>query len=324
MLRKIMRALILLLAGGAMLYLVGPRTPVDTAITIDTAGIAADPETAIARREANVAGIRDGAAKQIIWAFPRSKARTPLAIVYVHGFSATAQETRPLPDLVARDLGANLFFTRLTGHGQSGEALAQATVNDWINDLAEALAVGKAIGEKVVVIATSTGGSLATWAAAQPDLARDMDALVLISPNYKVKAAGSFLLSQPWGLQFAEFLIGPERSYEPRNADHAKYWTTRYPTRALMPMAAAVDLANTVFPETIGVPALFIYAPGDAVVDQTATAEKAARWAAPHASIEVTYSADPSQHVIAGDVLSPNTTERLASDTATWIRGLGL
>lgn len=324
MLRKIIGAFLFLVIVGGVLYLVGPRTPVDTSITIDKTGIAADPEAAIARSEANVAGIREGAAKQIVWAFPRSKARTPIAIVYVHGFSATAQETRPLPDLLARDLGANLFFTRLTGHGQNGEALAQASVNDWINDFAEALAVGKAIGEKVIVIATSTGGSLATWAAAQPALAGDMDALVLISPNYRLKAAGSFLLSQPWGLQFAEFLIGPERSYEPRNADHAKYWTTRYPTRALMPMAAAVGLANSVFPQNISVPALFIYAPDDAVVDQAATAEKAAKWAAPHAIIEVTDSADPSQHVIAGDILSPNTTGRLAAETAAWIRGLNL
>lgn len=324
MLRKIMWSLILLLVAAAILYAVGPRTPVDTAVTVDTRAISADPEAAIARSESNISGIRDGAQKQIVWAFPKSRARTPLAIVYVHGFSASAQEVRPLPDIVARELGANLYFTRLTGHGQNGEALARATVNDWINDLAEALAVGKAIGEKVVVIATSTGGALVTWAAAQPDLARDMDAAVLIAPNFRLKAAGSFLLTQPWGEQMAELIIGPERSFEPQNEEHAKHWTTRYPTRALMPMAATVDLANSVFPEVIELPALFIYAPDDAVVDQTATAAKASRWAGPHDVIEVTDSADPSQHVIAGDILSPNTTERLAGSTAAWIRDLGL
>ena len=324
MLRKIMWTLIVLIAGFAVLYAVGPRTPVDTEISVDTRSIGADPEAAIARSEANVPGIREGAEKQIVWAFPQSRARTPLAIVYVHGFSASAQEVRPLPDLVARALGANLFFTRLTGHGQNGEALARATVNDWINDLAEALAVGKALGGKVVVMATSTGGSLVTWAAAQPDLARNMDAVVLISPNYQLKAPGSFLLTQPWGMQMADMIVGPERSFEPRNEGHARHWTTRYPTRALMPMAASVDLANSVFPEMIDLPALFIYAPGDAVVDQTATAAKAAKWAGPHAVVEVTDSVNPSQHVIAGDILSPNTTQRLADRTVAWIRGLAL
>ena len=86
MLRKIIGAFLFLVIVGGVLYLVGPRTPVDTSISIDKTGIAADPEAAIARSEANVAGIREGAAKQIVWAFPRSKARTPLAIVYVHGF----------------------------------------------------------------------------------------------------------------------------------------------------------------------------------------------------------------------------------------------
>ncbi|PHP68024.1 alpha/beta hydrolase [Zhengella mangrovi] len=324
MVRKIMWTLVFLVVVAAVLYIVGPRTPVDTTITIDRAAIAADPEGYVAREEANVTGITEGTQKQIIWAFPRSKAKTPLAIVYVHGYSATLQETRPLPDIVARELGANLFFTRLTGHGQNGEALARATVNDWLNDMAEALAVGKAIGEKVVVIATSTGGSLATWAAGQPDLAREMNALVLISPNYRLKAAGSFLLDQPWGQQLADLIVGPERSFEPANAEHAKYWTTRYPTRALMPMAAAVRLADGVFPETVKTPALFLYAPGDPVVDEAVTAQKAAKWGGPHAVVEVADSPNASQHVIAGDILSPERTEGLAEKTVAWIRSLDL
>ena len=79
---------------------------------------------------------------------------------------------RPLPDKVAAALGANLFYTRLTGHGQDGAAMAEGSVNAWINDYAEAIAIGRAIGDKVVVIGTSTGASLATWAASQPALAQ--------------------------------------------------------------------------------------------------------------------------------------------------------
>nr|WP_287339345.1 hypothetical protein [Mesorhizobium sp.] len=90
-------------------------------------------------------------------------ARTPLSIVY----SASKGEVRPLPDEVADQLDANLY-TRLTGHGQGGAAMADGSVNAWINDYEEALAIGRAIGDKVIVIATSTGGSLAAWAATQP------------------------------------------------------------------------------------------------------------------------------------------------------------
>ncbi|MER9564784.1 hypothetical protein NKI85_22425 [Mesorhizobium sp. M0571] len=98
-------------------------------------------------------GIRDGLDKEIIWADPMIHAKTPLAIVYIHGFSASKGEVRPLPDEVADQLDANLFYTRLTGHGQDGAAIAQGSVNAWINDYEEALAIGRAIGDKVIVIA---------------------------------------------------------------------------------------------------------------------------------------------------------------------------
>ena len=58
---------------------------------------------------------------------------------------------RPLPDKVAAALGANLFYTRLTGHGQDGAAMAEGSVNAWINDYAEAMAIGRAIGGKVEI-----------------------------------------------------------------------------------------------------------------------------------------------------------------------------
>ena len=92
--------------------------------------------------------IRPGLQKEIVWADPATKAKTPLAIVYIHGFSASKGEVRPLPDKVAAALGANLFYTRLTGHGQDGAAMANGSVNAWINDYAEAIAIGRAIGDR--------------------------------------------------------------------------------------------------------------------------------------------------------------------------------
>ena len=320
--RKFLTGLLALIIAAGIGFFVGPRTPVDTTITVDRASIMADPVDWIARTESAVTSLTPGMEKEIIWAYDQSRAKTPLAIVYVHGFSATKQEVRPLPDMVAKALGANLYFARLTGHGENGEMLARATVNDWVNDFAAALAVGKAIGEKVVVMSTSTGASIATWAAGQPELAKQMDGLVFISPNYQLQADGSFLLTQPWAEQLANLIVGPERSFETKNADHAKYWTTRYPTRALLPMAETVELARDVIVERVMIPALFIYAPADQVVDHSVTAQIAARWGGPHDVIEVTDSENTNQHVIAGDILSPNTTAGLADKTTAWIKNL--
>lgn len=322
--RVIVVLVVLLVAVAGALYLLGPRVASDTTVTFDETALGSDAEAWLAASEARVAGIRPGLAKEIVWAFPASRARTPLSIVYIHGFSASKGEVRPLPDKVAQALGANLFFTRLVGHGQSEAAMGDSSLNDWVNDTAEALAVGRAIGEKVVVIATSTGGSLAAWAATQPALAKDVAALVLISPNFGVQAAGAGLLTGPWGLQLAELLIGKERSFEPANDMQRALWTWRYPTRATLPMAATVALARAQSYDKVEIPALFVVSDGDTVIKPAEAKEIAALWGGPHELMAVDDPGDPSSHVLAGDALSPKMTEPMAAKIVEWIKGLGL
>ncbi len=258
-----------------MLYLAGPRVPVDTTVTFDAAQVGEDVDAYLAAGEAGARSLRPDAAKQIIWADPGAPGRTPLAIVYVHGFSASKGEIRPVPDDVATRLGANLYFTRLTGHGQDGAALAEANVAAWVNDYAEALEIGRRLGDNLVIVATSTGAGLATWASTQPQLFRDVAALVLVSPNYRVNQAGAWALTGPWGAQLAA--LGEERQFTPQNEAHGRLWTTRYPTRAVLPMAALTPLAREARVETIAIPALFIYSPNDRIIDARLTAEIAER-----------------------------------------------
>lgn len=321
--RVLYGVLILVLALGASFFL-GPREPVDTKFTFDPAKIGNDPDTYLAKSEAEVAGIRDGLQKEIIWAFPNSKAKTKLAIVYIHGFSASKGEIRPVPDKVAAALGANLFYTRLTGHGQNGPAMAVATVNDWVNDFAEAMAIGRMIGEKVIIIATSTGAGLSTWAATQPELSKDVAGMVFVSPNYGVQASGSFLLTMPWGRQLANLIIGPDREFTPVNELHGKYWTPKYPTNAVLPMAALTKLARDVMVENIKVPTMFIFAETDKVVRPDLTKERIARWGAKTGFSVVENPDDPYQHVVAGDALSPNRTEEVSAEALKFIQSLGL
>jgi pimeloyl-ACP methyl ester carboxylesterase len=306
-------------AIGAAVWFSGPRVSRDTTIVFDPAAIGEDPDAWLAAREAAVPGIREGLAKEIVWAFPASKARTPIAIVYIHGFSASKGEVRPLPDKVAEALGANLFFTRLTGHGQDGAAMGEATLRAWVNDVAEALALGHRLGERVVVVSTSTGAALATWAATEPALRDQMTGLVMISPNFGVRAAGAGLLAGPWGLQIARLVAGSERGFEPLNDMQARLWTTRYPVEALLPMAAAVELGAEAPVERTAVPALFVFSERDSVVRPDLMRAVAARWGAPHEILAVEESGDPSNHVIAGDVLSPGTTDALAKAIVAWI-----
>jgi pimeloyl-ACP methyl ester carboxylesterase len=169
---------VVLVAPVVALWVFGSRTPVDTAIRFEPAAIGSDPEAYLRRSEAAIADIRPGLAKEIVWFDPQRQTRTKVAIVYVHGFSASPAETRPLPDIVARNLGANLFLTRLTGHGASREAMGTFTVNDLVHDFAEAIAIGERLGESVVVLACSSGAALATWSLGRPEFANRIAAAV--------------------------------------------------------------------------------------------------------------------------------------------------
>ncbi|MBO6636580.1 MAG: alpha/beta fold hydrolase [Roseitalea sp.] len=312
-------ALIVILAG---LWAFGPREPVDTALRFDPAVIGEDIDAYLAEAEARFDDIVEDAGKQVVWAFPASRARTPVAVVYIHGFSASPGEIRPAPDMAAEALGANLFYTRLAGHGRSDEAMAGPTVQDWLDDVAEAVAIGERLGERVVLIGTSTGGTLAAIAALHPDLRGRIAGIVFVSPNFKVQAAGSEILTAPFARQLVPLIVGAQRSFEPENELHARFWTERYPSTALLPMAASVAHANAQFYENTSIPALFVFSDDDSVVDHTATRQIAEHWGGPAEIVAVTESDDPYNHVIAGDALSPSNNQMMADTIAAWVNGL--
>lgn len=312
-------------AGLAFLYLRPPMLALERAAEFGADTPLESVEALIAANETKAGAIREGLGKQIVWADPTSRQRTPISVIYVHGFSASPAEVRPLPDLVAKRLGANLFFTRLSGHGlKDPDALGQVTLEDWTGDIGEALAVGRLLGDRVVVISTSTGASLVTWALARPALAETVAASVFLSPNYGVQAAGSFLLTGPFGAQLARLLLEPRRGFEPISPLNAHNWTTDYPVEALIPMAQSVRLATHTPVEDIRIPALFIQSANDKVVRPDRTAEVAARWGGPHVLVDPGPTGDANNHVIAGDTYSPDTTEPIAGMILDWLSQQGI
>jgi len=323
--RRIMTIALAVIIGAllilALVYCLGPRTPVDTTIAFAPSQIGDDLDAFLKTSEARYSDIRPGLQKQILWAVPERHAQTPVSLVYIHGFSASSGEMRPLPDILAKNIGANLYLTRLAGHGRSDAAMAEPSVKDWLNDVAEAIAIGETLGHRVVIISTSTGGSLATYCLAQPQFRNRVAAVIFVSPNYAVSAAGAFLLSGPWARQLAHLILGPERQFQPVTALHAQYWTHRYPTDALLPMAASVDLAGATPVETIRTPALFVISPEDRVVKPQATRDMVLRWGGPAELYEIGSVEDPYRHVLAGDALSPATTKIMAGKMEAWIRG---
>lgn len=277
-------------------------------------------EAELAASEAQVEGLREGCQKQVVWA--NGVAKTRLVLVYVHGFSATPAEVRPLPDMVAKALGANLYFTRLVGHGQDGAAMGRATLAEWEADVAEAFEVAAALGDEVILMGCSTGCTLLTTALARGAKAKG---IVHLSPNYGLRnKAAHLLLQMPGVRRWGPFLVGRERSFDVISEAHEHYWTTRYDTAAVFTMADAVRTAMGAAIERIKVPAYFAYAETDQVVDPKKTAKVMGRWGGPVTQDILVQGPedDADGHVMAGDVFSPNQTAPLAERISAWARGL--
>ena len=188
-----------------------------------------------------------------------------------------------------------------------------------LQDAADALATGAAIGDKIVVIGTSTGATLAT-AMLDHELAKHIDTLVMISPNFEPRDPGAQWLTRPAGPLLARLAVGDTRCWEPHNELQARFWSTCYPTAAAVEMMRLVDRANRLLPASISQRLLMFYSRNDSVISPEAALEMFDATASPQkAALEITDSGDPSQHVLAGDILSPATTRSVAEAIASFI-----
>jgi esterase/lipase len=278
-------------------------------------------EATLAAAEAQVPNLRPGCEKRIIWA-DASATRTQVSVLYIHGFSATGHELRPLPDLVAKALGANLHFTRLTGHGQDGDAMGQATLADWRRDVAEAIAIAQTLGDEVIIMGCSTGCTLATLALAEGVQVKGM---VQISPNFGLRhRVVQTLLDLPASRHWSEYIAGATRRMDPISAAHAAYWTLDVPIAAVHAMADAVRAVRKADLSIIQTPALFCFNEADQVVHPDETRKVVARWGAPTQSVALiqTPQDDDMGHVMAGDIFSPGQTAPLGRQIVAWVAGL--
>lgn len=230
-----------------LLYIVGP-TPSSPVLEKPLPEVPVDLsalEAFVQSKEAAIGDIRPGNASRIVFADSIPQ-KTPYSVVYFHGFPASSEEGAPFHTMVAKSLGANLYLPRLYGHGrQEKEPLLDYTADAFLDSGREALAIAKSLGEKVIVLATSNGATLALTLGNDPDLA----ALGLYSPNIKIKDERAFLLTWPWGLQLARLIKGGKYNYmNDITPEKEQFNTTFYRLEALLHVQKLVETAMT--PET--------------------------------------------------------------------------
>ena len=227
------------------LYFIGPQPakPIFNQ-SIPEIPDASQLETYIAKQESGYKLKPDNQAR-IVWANDSSKSKTEYTVVYLHGFSASQEEGNPVHRNIAQKFGCNLYLSRLAQHGiDTTEQLLGLTPDDYWESAKQALAIGKKIGNKVILMGTSTGASQALQlAAAYPN---DVAALVLYSPNIEINNPNAWLLNNPWGLQIARMVMGSNYITPEDTAKlYAKYWNTPYRLEATVSLQEMIESSMT-------------------------------------------------------------------------------
>lgn len=229
----------------SIVYLAGPN-PTTPVYNTSLPTIPAEPAALEAFIQSNEKkhNVRPNNEARIVWANDSMKQKTPYAIVYLHGFSASQEEGNPVHQNIAKQFGCNLYLARLSEHGiDTTDALINMTAESLFESAKEAYAIGKQIGEKVIVMGTSTGGTLALQLAAiYPEVA----GLILYSPNIAIKDPNAWLLNNPWGLQIARMVKGSKYlGVKKDNPLYEQYWNTKYRLEATVQLEELLETTMT-------------------------------------------------------------------------------
>ena len=195
----------------------------------------------IHQKELKFINIKEGNESRIIF-YDSVPKKTNLSIVYLHGFSGSSQDGSPVHINTAKKLKSNIYLPRLYAHGlNSDEPLLEYTGEKYLDSAREALAIGKIIGEKVILMCTSTGCSAALALAANHP---QVSALVMYAPNIRITHPLDFVATLPWGLYIVRLVEGGKYHYITNTwEDKEKFWTTKYRLEAPIEMQNLLETA---------------------------------------------------------------------------------
>ena len=239
--KRILLGLASLIAFLALVYALGPQPKFAQSMTkmLPPATDLVMLEREIAQSESR-AGLKPDNEARIVWADSTRKEKTPVSMIYIPGFGASWAEGDPIHKKLAKQFGCNLYLARPEEHGiTSPDALKGLTPDNYKASAERALAIGKTLGDRVVVIGTSAGGMLTLYLAQRhPELA----GMVLYSPCIAVTNPALKLATKPWGAQIMKQAMNGEHvditHYSPARA---QYWLTRYHINGLITLQTMMD-----------------------------------------------------------------------------------
>ena len=202
----------------------------------------------IKNKEAKVVNIKPDNESRIVWA--DSIRKTEYAVVYLHGFSASIWEGDAIHTEFAKRYGANLYLARQQDHGiDDRNTFKHLTPKNYMDSAKEAIAIGQQLGEKIIVMSCSTGGTHSLYLTAHnPEM---VHAQIMYSPNIAIASSAIQLVTMPWGEHIADALMGEHiKSGSYGTPDRANFATTEYHTKGIIALEALIE--QTMTPETFG------------------------------------------------------------------------
>ena len=265
-------------------------------------------DSLIKLREASVEGIKEDNQSQFYWIDSLNK--TEYAVVYLHGFSASHGECQPILDNFAERYGCNSYYPRLYKHGlKDVDVFKDITPKGWMDSAKEAIAIGKSIGKKLIIISTSTGATLAFYLAANDP---EITALITTSPNFDLYDTRTQMLVKPWGKQLFRKMMGG--NYRQWNApDYVnRYWTTKNRIEAHIAIRNMLDqtMNNKIF-QSIEQPVYMGYyfkdeENMDKVISIDAIKDYSKQLSTADSLVKVQAFANASRHVISSEYMNEN------------------
>ncbi len=321
-----------ILATIAIVYLMGPKPPKPTFnLTLPSGNVNTQNIDSVIRQHEAQYQLKPDNQARILWANDSLKSQTEYVLLYLHGFSASWYEGYPTNTEFVKYFGCNAFFARLADHGTLSEMalIDMAPDSLWLS-AKEALAIANLLGEKVIVMCTSTGGTLALKLAAEyPDM---VDGLILYSPNIRINDPAAFLLDKPWGLQLSRLAMGSTHRFSSEIPDSkgCNYWDCAYRLESVVYLQQLVNA--TMQPKTferVKAPVFLAYYYKDAEHQDKTVKVEAMLWMFDHLGTPANLKqkqafANAGDHVIGCELYSGAYSEVLQSTIAFAENTLGM
>jgi pimeloyl-ACP methyl ester carboxylesterase len=155
-----------------------------------------DVAARVARRQATDDSVVAQGGRSILLTHDR---RTPRAYVLLHGFTNSPSQFQAVGERLFAITGDNVYIPRLPRHGEREapvRALSRVRADEMTMFADSVVDVARGLGDSVVVVGMSAGGSIAAWIA---QWRADVQRAVLIAP-----ALGAGLLSDDHGRELVD------------------------------------------------------------------------------------------------------------------------